>query len=204
MDGNGNKRDHKAYTHITQLIYTGGSTIHNVTVMRPLNWTYITTAVAHNSQTVVLAADPGIYSTNYKYPLPGGVTKPAVGADDGIAGSDYVAFQLKDGSWHVSAVTSVSSLTLTITTATPNVSGGGAAANTVLYFFGAAANVNPQTGAAHLYVNSIASARGSLISDGAGPAAITSLNPGDPLLIYSSNVTAAGFLNACCGIYADK
>jgi hypothetical protein len=169
--------------------------------MRPLNWCRIAEAVAANDTTIVIDADPGLYATKYRYPLPGGMTKPINTADNAIAASDYVAFQLLDGTWHISTVASVSSLTLTLDTATPNVTGGGAALDTVLYFFGVAANTNPQTGAAHLSIKSGAgTSRVVLIPEGSG--SIPALNPGDPLILYSANATNAGVLTAC-GFYAD-
>lgn len=204
VDGNGRMIPApRSITHVSSLIYAAGTTAHDVVIMRPLNWTYITEAVTANDTTVVLAADPGAYSTAYKYPLPNGTTKPANVANNAIAGSDYVAFQLRDGTWHVSAVTSVSSLTLTLTTATPNVTGGGCDANTVLYFFGVSTDSNPQTGLPHLYLTSTASTRVSFFS-GQGPDSAAALNPGDPLIIYSANASNAGTLICASGYYADR
>lgn len=190
-----------AITYINSILFSCGSTAHDVVVMRPLNWTYITEAVTANDTTIVMAADPGAYSTAYKYPLSGGATKPACVANNTIAGSDYVAFQLRDGTWHFSLVTSVSSLTLTLTTATPNVTGGGCDKYTPLYFFGAAGDSNPQTGAAHLYFSATASTRQSLLQDGAF---VGALNAGDPLILYCANATAASTLIGATGFYADR
>lgn len=205
VDGNGKMRDYspRAFTHISQIVYTAAGTAHDVVVMRPLNWTYLTQAMTANDTTAVLAADPGLYATTYKYALPDDQTKPINTADNGIATSDYVAFQLYDGTWHFSTVASVSSLTATLDTATPNVTGGGAAAGTVVYFFGAAANVNPQTGVAHVALTSVVNTRTSLLPDVAA-GSISGLNRGDPLIVYSANGTNAGTLNVCCGFYADK
>lgn len=192
-------------THINNLGYVSGTTAHTLVVMRPLNWVRITTAVAANSQTVVLEEDPGIYSTNFNYPI-NGTQHPAAAADNGIAGSDYVAFQLVDGTWHFSAVTSVSTLTLTITTATPNVTGGGAAANTPLFFFGASTDTSPLTGRAHPAFNPPIPASGELLTtfcSAADEALVSTIFPGDPMMLYSGNGTAAGRLTHVSGFY-DK
>lgn len=190
-------------THINNLGYVSGTTAHTLVVMRPLNWVRITTAVAANSQTVVLEEDPGVYSTNFNYPI-NGTQYPAAAADNAIAGSDYVAFQLVDGTWHFSAVTSVSTLTLTITTATPNVTGGGAAANTPCYFFGVSTDTNPCTGRAHPAFNPPIPASGELLTtfcSAAGEVLVSSLFPGDPMILYSANGTAAGRLTHVSGFY---
>lgn len=202
VDGAEARQVPQAYTHCDQITYTDAGTSHNLALMRPLNWTWITTAVDPNSTAVILDTDPGAYSTAFRYALPGAVTKPAGVANNAIAGNDFVAFQLKDGTWHVSTVASVSSLTLTLTTATPNVTGGGADANTVLYFFGISTDSVPQTGAAHILLKGGAgSTRVNLLPSGHG--SFSALNPGDPLLFYSANATGAGILDAS-GFYADR
>lgn len=202
LDKNQKPNWEKAFTHLSQLTYTAAGTAHTVVVMRPLNWTTIASAVAHNSTSVVLTADPGVYSTNYKYALPTEASgKPSGVADNGIAANDYVAFQLKDGTWHVSTVGSVSSLTLTLSTGTPNVAGGGAVAGTPLFFFGVAGDSDPATKSTHVSFLSVANARTELISDKTF-GDVSSLNPGDPLLIYSANASNAGTLAVAVGFYA--
>jgi hypothetical protein len=189
-----------AYTHVTQAVYTAAGTAHDLVFMRPLNWAVVAADVAANSGAVTLLTDPGLYSTNYKYPLgpdAGGVV--ATVANNAIAGSDYVAVQLRDGTWHMSLVTSVSSLTVTMTTVCPNVTGGGIEAGSILFFFGVAADVNPQTGKAHLAITSVASARTSLLDSGGG--GVPTLNPGDPMILYSANAAATGILNSASGRY---
>lgn len=191
------------YTVCDNVVYTDAGTAHSLVFMRPFNWTYITTAVAANATSVILGWDPGVYSTNYKYALPGAVLKPAAVADNAIASGDYVAFQLKDGTWHVSTINGApSGLTITLTTATPNITGGGADANTILYFFGVVGDSNPRTGTT-----------GPSLTSGAGTSRVTLLSPGqggfgtlniaDPFLFYSANATNAGILNAS-GYYSNN
>lgn len=189
-----------AYTYVNQIVYASAGTVHDVVVMRPFNWAVVNGDVAHNATVVNLLTDPGAYSTAFKYGLPGdagGVV--ANTADNGIAASDYVAVQLRDGTWHMSLVSSVSSLAVTLTTATPNVSGGGIEDGSILFFFGAPANTNPQTGQAHVKFTTVASTRVLLFDSGSS--GIGSLNPGDPLIVYSANATAAGILHSVTGQY---
>ncbi len=205
VDGNGDRivPAPRAYTHVTSLSYLDSGTAHQATILRPLNWTYLTAALAANGTALTLAADPGIYSTNYKYPLPNGVTKPASVADNGIGASDYVAFQLRDGSWYFGTITSGSGTAVVLASGVPNVTGGGADKNTVVYYFGVAADLNPQTLVAHHYFLSTAgSARIEFLSAGAG--SVPSLNPGDPMIFYSANATNAGTLSSLSGIYANR
>src|SRR6266545_1756143 len=83
-------------TVLTTLLYTTGVTAHTVTFLRPLNYCRVTAAVAANGTVVNIDRDPGVYSTNYRYPSPLSTFTAAV-ADNAIAGSDLVAVQLKDG-----------------------------------------------------------------------------------------------------------
>jgi len=193
-----------AFTHLTQLVYTAAGTAHDVVVMRPLNWATIAADVAANATAITLDWNPGTYSANYKYDLPADANgKPSAVADNNIAANDYVAYQLRDGTWVFDKVASVSGLTLTMTTATPNVTGGGVEAGTALFFFGVAADSDPATGKAHLTINSVASARTDLLNNYGG-GTISTLHPGDPLLIYSANATAAGVLSLVTGFYGGN
>lgn len=190
------------YTVISQLCYTAGSTAHDVVVMRPFNWAVVAADVAHNATVVTLETDPGLYATRYKYDLPpeaGGVV--ATTANNGIAGSDYVCYQLRDGTWQIDTVASVSSLSITMNTGTPNVSGGGIEKGSILFFFGVAANTDPATGLAHLAITSVASARTELLTSAGS---ISSLHPGDPLIVYSANASNAGILSFVAGHYAER
>lgn len=202
-DGNGRAIQPKpqAYTHVTSVIYADTGTAHNVTIMRPLNWTYLTAALAANGTALTLKDDPGLYSTNFRYPLPAGHTVAST-ANNAIGASDYVAFQLRDGTWYFGTITSGSGTTPVLATAVPNVTGGGADANTIVYFFGIATDVVPQTGLAHHYWTAGAgTTRVELMGQGGGT--FTNLNRGDPMIVYSANATAAGVLAGCAGFYAD-
>lgn len=190
-----------AVTVVNRLEYVVGATAHQLAILRPLNWAVVASDLAANGTALVLLTDPGAYSTAFKRPLPSGITKPASAANNAVAGSDYVCVQLKDGSWHLSVVTSVSSLTLTLTTAVPNVSGGGVTAGAICFFFGVVGDTDPATGA--VQPNWTTSTSASQVFLNEGPAGImSSVFPGDPLLFYSPNGTNAGELALVAGHYA--
>src|SRR5215813_9036220 len=87
--------------HVTSLNVLQGSTAHTFWLAKPKNFTYFLSALAVNTTLIpnaALAGDPGVYSTNYLYPTPGGVP-PGQVADNAIAAGDYVAYQLADGTW---------------------------------------------------------------------------------------------------------
>ncbi len=204
VDGNGILKTPSAYTHITQLVYADTGTVHSVVVLRPLNWTKCAAAVAHNSTALTITDDPGAFATTYKYKLGGGALKPAAVANNVAAASDYLAYQLVDGTWQLNTISSITLLAVTLGTATPNVAGGGIAAGTPIYFFGVAADSDPATGKAHIALaGGAGSTRYNLLAD-SPQGGIPSLHAGDPMLIYSANATNAGTLGCVGGYYANR
>lgn len=193
-----------AYTHIDSLIYTAGSTAHDVYVMRPLNWAVVNGDVAANATVINLLTNPGAYSTSgsYKYKLPADASVPSNVSSNNIAANDYVAYQLRDGTWKLNTVASVSSLAVTVNTAVPNFTGGGIEDGSILFFFGVSTDTVPQTGVAHTYFTSVASTRTDLLASARPGVSFSSLNPGDPLMIYSANASNAGILSSVMGHYA--
>lgn len=196
-----------AYTVLDSIAYADTGTAHSLVVMRPLNWAVVNGDVAHNATGVTLLTDPGAYTTSgsFKYPTtPESAGIPATVATNTIAGSDYIMVQLRDGSWHMSTVASVSSLTLTLTTATPNVSGGGIEDGSILFFFGVAADTNPNDGKAHLALTAGAgSTKIELVASGKSDVGIRSFFPGDPMILYSANASNAGTVTAA-GHYSKE
>src|SRR5262249_37489 len=129
-------------THVTRVDYTSPTNLHTLAILRPANWTYCTAAVAAGGTVINLAADPGVYSTNYKYALPGTQATVASVADNPIPSTDHLVTQLVDGTLYASKVSSVSGLAITMATAVPNVTGGGIAKETPVFFFPAAMTSN--------------------------------------------------------------
>src|SRR5438105_2457383 len=65
-----NKMDllNSAISRIEKIIASNGSTAQQITIMRPLNYSWITAAIAKNGTAIAsMQDDPGIFSTNYKY-----------------------------------------------------------------------------------------------------------------------------------------
>ncbi len=186
-------------THITQAILTSGSTAHTWYVLRPKNFTTIAEAVTKNDTTIVMADNPGLYATTYKYPLPAGVTAPGNVADNTPASGDYCMFQLDNGAWHFSLISSLSTLTLTIATGTPNVDGSTAAVGRVLFFFAAGGDVDPAT----LKIDPcwLPAVSATLILGNSSEPIVSSLRPGDPLVVVNANATAASTLVSLSGAY---
>ncbi len=203
------------FTHISRLTYTTGATAHKLTVMRPLNWTITAIPTLTGQTSIVLYDDPGIYSTNYKYPTPGGrVSKsnggsltqggvpPCQVADHGITANDYIAYQLPDGTWFADIVASVSALTLTMTA---NVPAGTVATalpvGTIVFYFGVVTLKDPATGQLGWQTTTTATtSRIDLVTESIGGPA--GLHPNDPLLVYSPNGTNAGILDVITAMYA--
>lgn len=203
-------------THITDISVLCGATEHTFYILRPLNWTTITEAVTKNDTTFKVAANPGTYSSYFRYPTIGGPANlaasggvamggaaPTLAADNTAAGSDYVAWQYDDGSWGYDTIASVSGLTLTLTTGTPNRDGCTVAVGKPLFFFGVAADLNPITGQAHAGFDTIASSR-NIWQSSNGLGIVTALHPGDPMILVDANATNADIFNIVSGFYAQQ
>lgn len=212
------------YIHITDLIVTCSTTANIIYIMRPLNWTTVKTAMAKNVTAMVLTDDPGIYSTNYRYPLPGQTWNPpgtvnTVGpcaSDNALAASDYVAIQLLDGTYHLSTVSSGTFAAVVLTTGTPNFTGGTVAAGSPCFWFGVNSDTVPATKTVHMIrtpivstqqVNLLAGWGGNASAVGGGGGASTgygipSLMPGEPLLIYNPNASATTTVDFIGGYFA--
>lgn len=187
-------------THVGQAIINSGSTAHTWYFLRPKNFTTIAEAVTANDTTIVMADNPGTYSANYKYPLPPGVSAvPGNVADNTPAANDYCCFQLDNGAWHFSLISSLSTLTLTIATGTPNVTGSVAAIGRILFFFGAGADVDPAT----LKIDPafLPPVSATTIFGNAGEPVVSGLRPGDPILAVNANATGASILCSLSGYY---
>lgn len=188
---------------ILQLIYTTGATAHKVGVMEPLNFAYITTAVAKATATFVLDKDPGVYSTNYRYHTPGGVA-PSNVADNAIAAGDYVAYQLADGTWVFDTVASGTFGALVLTTNVPSPTGaGGVLAGTPMFDFGIIGDKRPSNGMVPYQITVPASGTQTTYK-GDTVGIWGAAHPGDPLIFYSPNTTNAGTLDLLAAYFANN
>ncbi len=185
-------------THITSLQVNASSTSHSLLVLRPLNWTWFPSGLAKNTTVIPdsvltgIATDPGLYSTGYGYQTAGAVV-PAQAANAAISGTNLlVCYQLTDGSWQADTIASGTfGSTLTLTTGTPNNAGGAIPAGGVMFYFGAVAGTlkDPATGKTALGVTTLVSVV-STFQD-VLQSEFNAIHPGDPLLVYDANATAA-------------
>lgn len=184
--------------HISSLQIVAPSTSHTFLIMRPLNWTWFPAGLAKNTTVIPdsvltgIATDPGLYSTGYGYPTVGGVA-PGQVADAAISSTNLaVCYQLADGSWQYDTVASGTfGSTLTLTTGTPNRTGGAIPAGGVMFYFGAIAGTlkDPATGLASFSIATKVS--GADIYGDSIFGLYAGIHPGDPLLVYDGNGTAA-------------
>jgi hypothetical protein len=194
-----------AITHVASLNVKAGSTAHAIIIARPKNWTTVASAAAAGQAVINITADPGIYSTNYRYPLPGVVASsaglyayPGRVPDSGISAGDYCAYQLTDGTWVFDTVASVSTLAITMTN---NVPTGGVAAGAPFFLFKVpGTNLDPATGQLDPSFTTVVSANNVFTDYLVG--ICQSLHKGDPLLIVDGNATAADVLNYASGFYS--
>lgn len=188
--------------HVTSLGLLCGATAHTVYVMKPKNFTYFTAALAASTTAIpdtTLAGDPGLYQTasRYLYPLPSGVTKPNT-ANNAIAASDYVCYQLSDGSWQFDKIASGSyGSTLTLTTGTPSTAT--VPIYSPFFWFGAAGDTDPATNQVDFGFDTVASTKNIFQDYLVGIA--QGMHGGDPLLFFDANATNADFLNQLSGFY---
>ncbi len=189
-----------AWTHITDLFYTSLTTAHSLYILRPLNWTYTTAAVGSNTTAITLAADPGLFATKFKYPLPSG--KLPNQANNVIAAGDYVAYQWNDGTWHADLVASGSGTAPVLTTGTPSVAGAGINQYAPVFWYGAVGVTDPNTGMNQPLTDSVAASVATRQTYGYG--LWSSLHRGDPLIFVSSNGTDAGILEVLAGYYCNQ
>lgn len=196
-----------AHTHLTKLNYTIGATTHDVYFCRPLNWSILSAAAAASQATISLVDDPGLYSTTYKYPTPGGIvapagtgggTPPSQVANTAIATGHYVAYQYPDGTWFLDVVASGSYSALVLTSNFDVILPRG----TVLFTFGIpGTTADPATGLqAQFTTPTVSTNRVDLMAENLC-GAFQTLHKGDPLMIYAVNTGSAGFLNWCSGFF---
>src|SRR5581483_1491783 len=185
-----------AFTHLSRLVYTAGTTAHTLTVMRCLNRTTLSADAAGSQAVINLTADPGAYSTTGA--KNGNTVRTA---NNVIAGGDYLVYQAADGSFIMDVVSSVATLAITMTTSLPT---GGAKSGAPVWFFGVPGDTNPNDAQANPTWNLFASTTtvlGGLPGDGV--AGFTGTFDGlllgmtgvyEPLIIYSNNASNAGTL----------
>lgn len=164
---------------------------------------FVMTAVAAGGTSFVLSRDPGNFSANF---AADGRGNP-LAANNLIASGDFLAIETAvPGVYYLATVsgtpsTSTAAGTLgqcTVTaTAAPT---GGVPVGASVFFFGVAADTDPRTGAAHPSYLLTVSVQNDVYNGESGTIAET-LEPGEPILCYDNNATAAGSIDAISGGY---
>ena len=187
-----------AFTHITDVIYTTVTTVHQLYFMSPLNWTTQLSDMTSSSTTMALSADPGTWQVAgvYKYN-----TVIPTQASNAIAASDYVVYQLNDGRWVVDKVASGSGTAPVLTTGIPAVTGAKLLAGSPVFWYGVATDTNPFTGTVHPFTDVPANTRQVMSTYGVG--LYNSLRRNDPMIIQSSNGTNAGTFELLTAYYSN-
>lgn len=174
-------------TKLTSFESTVGATAHTLTVLRPLNTTTVSAVVAAGSSTVILTADPGVY-TNKRT------------ANNVIAANDFLVFEVPDGTFYFDTVSAVTvnadgTATLTMTTAVPTL---GLKAGAKVWFMGVAADTDPNTAEAHPVFTLAAS---GVVNQESPNGLAESIHDYEPLLIQVDNATNASVLEYLSGCY---
>lgn len=197
MPGLGTGKMGLGVPHITHMIVDGTTTKQTIGILRPQNFTTFSANAAAGQAVVSLTADPGVYSTNWKYGLPNGQSGPRT-ADDAIASGDYCVYQAADGTYIAdTAAGSYTSGTVTMTTNLPT---GGVLQGGLFWLFGQTADTDPNTGEPHLSIDTTGAAARIEYTDANG--LWCALHQGDPLLIVDPNATAADTWQLVAGYYA--
>lgn len=163
-------------TRVGKVVVTAAGTAHALTALRKIGRTTASAAFASGQAVINLTADPGTLTLN------------GVANANGIAANDYVAVRESDGITRLYKVSSVSTLAITMT---GNFTTGGAAGADV-WFFGVAADTDPNTGSAHPAFTVPASATTTLTGQNGGLTASTGYD--EPILVQDNNATAAGVI----------
>lgn len=178
-----------AFTGLTFTGYTAAGTAHTLTVMRPFNWTTFSADAAAAQKVLNVVANPGAYSTAGVWQYGRAGITPSV-ANNLVAASDFLAYELPDGNFFHDTVASISGTAITMTT---NVPTGGVKKGGKLWCFGVITDLNPQTGLAHPQYTLTASVT-TTFENQVGEW-FRSLNRYDPLILHSGNAAAAGTLD---------
>lgn len=170
-----------ARTRLTKLEYTSAGTAHTVTCMKPLGRTTVASAAAGGQAVVNITADPGVGTV-------AGV----------IAAGDYLVIQ-RDTT-EINYLVKVSSVATLAITLTANVPVAFAAADKV-WFYGIPGNVRTNIIEGHMALLPPVSATTTFSSTDAGEGIFTTDERDDPVIVSSTNATAAGTIKLINATY---
>jgi len=171
-------------TRIMKLEYTSAGTAHTVTLMKPLGEPTTLTAAAGTGQAVInIAADVGVGTV--------------AGA---IAAGDYLVVRKEStGIVYLVKVSSIATLAVTLTANVPVAFASG----DKVWDFGIPGNVRTNVIAGHMPLLPPVSATTAYNSTEYGEGIFTTDNRDDPVIISSTNATAAGTVKQAAAVYLD-
>jgi len=208
-----------ARIRLTKLFYTIGTAGHSIYLCRPLNWTTVTAAAAAGGFALSVAADPGIYSLNYRYANAAGLgqqspwvanaagSTPVDIADRAAMGvGDWIAYQIGTGLYVLDQITSGTFASFGLTNAIPTT---GVPLGAKVFLFGnPASDKVPYTRNLHTVWKPDVTSAYSLITreyplGGDGIGLYHCYHAGDPLMIQSTNGTVAGTFPLIAGGFTE-
>ena len=184
-------RKSSLFTRLMDLSYVSAGTQHTLTILKEIGRTTVASAAAASQAVVNLTANPGTSLLG-----PAGTASQL--ANDGVAANDYLVFELPDGTYYFDYVASVNVLAVTMTNNLPT---NGLAAGATVWMMGQTTDSEPTTGLAFPFLKPPVSAR-TLYTNILGIA--VSGYRYSPLLVSSSNATAAGFIEYMTALYTDR
>jgi len=184
--------------HINHIIVDAGGHGNALTILRPLNRVKVTANALASATSLSINGDPGLYATNFNYPLADGSTAPRTG-NSAIQSGDYIVYQAADGTWVLDTAQSAYTAGAITVTALPT---GGVSVKSILYFMGQTGYTDPNTGALQPTFPIPASAARVEYSDTGG--LWSGLHPGDPLVVFNPNATTADTLSLVRGFYGQR
>lgn len=189
---------------ISFLQITSGGTAHTWYIMKEKGRTTVVSAVAGGGTSVVLAKDPGVYSTNAEWVSRG--IAPSV-ADNPVAANDYLLVVLKDGTPRILIPSAVSTdgATGRVTLTVPAVPTAGIDAGAVVWFFGVVTDSDPHYNQVDQTLTPPVSATTPYPNAGAagGSYVASSFHVNSPFILYNANATAASTLDGGTVVYGD-
>lgn len=199
------------YTRLLWVNYIVGTTTHNITILREKGRATVNGVAASGQAVFNISADPGGTAANLG---PNGTISQL--ATDALGGSDWLVFQLPDGTYYFDKVSSIATLAVTMTNNLPT---NGLASGATVWFMGQAADTNPLDilAAAHPKFNIAAAGSATVATPLPGgtvgtqpvvPSDIMGLcvstRTNSPLLIQSSNGTTAGTIDSFGYAFSDR
>lgn len=171
-----------AYSRVLRCTYLSGGTVHTLQFLRSQGQTVTTAGTASNGTTLTLAS------------ITLAKDQHGVSLAEDLAANDYVVVQHTDGSWGAYKISSVSGLVITINNLAKAVDSGAVVHG--MY------EISRTTGHPSIQLLTVASTAYTFETVDPVGGIASSAGTNEPLMYYSNNATAAGFINQLTAIYS--